>query len=286
MIRRIALLSALVALGLATTGSSARGSVTLGQTFAPDVDWAGAGTIIQTTSPGNSYVVPSNGVITSWSFEASADQVGPMKVKIVRPAGGDDFTTVGESSLETPSLGTLNTWPTQISVKTGDLLGEYYDSSTFPLRADSSYHTNEISAGSPSPAVDPPPGTTTNYPPSSGDYQIDLSVVLEPDNSFTFAAITRNQKKGTATITVNDIPNPGDLTGSGSGANVSSARALTSKSVGAGSAQLLIKAKGKKKKKLNQKGKVKLNVAVTYTPTGGSPNTQSVKVKLKKKLRR
>jgi streptogramin lyase len=105
-----------------------------------------------------------------------------------------------------------------------------------------------------------------------------------PSNAFTIGAITRNKKKGTATLSAN-VPNPGELTASGSGVRASSAgRAVTSKSVGAGQAQLLIKATGKEKRKLNETGKVKLNVAVTYTPTGGDPSTQSVKVKLKKKL--
>jgi hypothetical protein len=132
---------------------------------------------------------------------------------------------------------------------------------------------------------------------------LDLAAVLEPDcnrnglgddtqdpdltachsNSFTFAGVTRNKKKGTATLKVN-VPNPGELTGSGNGVKAYSAGAVISKSVGAGQAQLLIKAQGKKSKQLNQKGKVKLSVAVTYTPTGGDPSTQSVKVKLKKKL--
>jgi hypothetical protein len=108
-----------------------------------------------------------------------------------------------------------------------------------------------------------------------------FAVFVKPSNAVTLGAITRNKKKGTATLPVN-VPNPGELTGSGNGVKASSAGAVISKSVSAGQAQLLIKAKGKKRKQLNQKGKVKLNVAVTYTPTGGDPSTQSVKVKLKK----
>jgi hypothetical protein len=103
-------------------------------------------------------------------------------------------------------------------------------------------------------------------------------------NSFTLGSITRNKKKGTATLTV-ELPNAGDLSASGRGVKVFTApQALSSKSVGAGQTQLLIKANGKKKRKLNETGKVKLNVAVTYTPTGGAPSSQSVKVKLKKRL--
>jgi hypothetical protein len=121
-----------------------------------------------------------------------------------------------------------------------------------------------VSQGSATVAVLGPPGTE------------------EPSNAFTVGAITRDKKKGTATVRVN-VPNPGELTASGDGVKPASARrAKTGRSVGAGQAQLLIKAKGKKKRKLNETGKAKLNVVITYTPTGGSPNTQSVKVKLKK----
>ncbi len=111
-----------------------------------------------------------------------------------------------------------------------------------------------------------------------------VAAVVAPTNTFTLGQITRNKKKGTASLTATG-PNPGDLSGSGKGVKVASAAgAVISKSVGVGPAQLSIKAKGKKKRKLNQTGKVKLNVAVTYTPTGGEPSTQSIKVKLKKRL--
>jgi hypothetical protein len=105
-------------------------------------------------------------------------------------------------------------------------------------------------------------------------------------SAFTIDAITRNKRKGTATITVS-VQFPGELIASGKGVKASSAgRAVISKSVGAGQAKLLIKAKKKKKRKLNQKGKAKLKVSITYTPSGASPKSQSVKVKLKKKLKK
>ena len=122
------------------------------------------------------------------------------------------------------------------------------------------------------------------FMPEQPVFDFVFAVFVKPSNTVTLGQVTRNQKKGTATLTVN-VPNPGELTGSGNGVNASSAGpAVISKSVGAGQARLLIKAKGKKRKQLNQKGKVKLNVAITYTPNGGDPSTQSVKVKLKKKL--
>jgi hypothetical protein len=113
-----------------------------------------------------------------------------------------------------------------------------------------------------------------------------LDRATKVSSAFTIDSITRNKKKGTATITVSG-QFPGELIASGNGVKASSAGgAVISKAVGAGQSQLLIKAKGKKKKKLKRKGKAKVNVTVTYTPTGGSPKTQSVKLKLKKKLKK
>ena len=97
--------------------------------------------------------------------------------------------------------------------------------------------------------------------------------VSKPSNAFTIGAITRNKKRGTATIPIT-VPNEGGLAASGKGL-----RATLSGPPN----RLLIRATGKKKRKLNETGKVKLNVAITYTPTGGDPNTQSVNVRLIKR---
>jgi hypothetical protein len=104
-------------------------------------------------------------------------------------------------------------------------------------------------------------------------------------NGFTIDSITRNKKKGNATIT-GTVSFPGDLAGSGKGVKAASAGAVISKAVVAGHPSLVVKAKGKKRKKLNSTGKAKLNVTVTYTATGGTPISLPVKVKLKKKLKK
>jgi hypothetical protein len=125
-------------------------------------------------------------------------------------------------------------------------------------------------------------GTASNI----DDWYRVLDRALKVRNAFTIDSITRNKKKGNATITGSE-QFPGELAGSGKGVKAASASgAVISRSVVAGQAQLVIKAKGKKRRKLNQTGKVKLNVKVTYTAAGGSPETQSVKVKLKKKLKK
>jgi hypothetical protein len=276
--RQRRVLAALVGSGLmlAASATPANASVSLGETFDPD--GCGSDTYIQTADPGNRYRVPLDGVITSWSYEADSTPPGEARFKVGRTAPGADLTMntnvtiVGQSALENPAASTLNTYATQIPVKAGDRIGEYVTDDC--SRQDSAYTDHFFDA-------DVQPGITDLF--SQETYQQDISAVLEPTNTFSFAGTTRNKKKGTATLTVN-VPNPGELTGSGSGVKAASAGAVISKSVQAGSAQLVIKAKGKKRKKLNARGKVKLSVTITYTPTSGKPSTQSTTVKLKKKL--
>jgi hypothetical protein len=132
------------------------------------------------------------------------------------------------------------------------------------------------------------PDDCGNTPSVEDDWYrvLDRAIQNAVNNAFTVDGITRNKKRGTATVTVT-LPHPGELIASGNGVTASSTgRAVISKSVGVGQAQLFVKAQGKKKRKLKRKGKAKLSLAITYTPTGGSANTQSVKVKLKKKLKK
>ena len=158
---------------------SALGAVTVGQTFTPDVAFGGAGTWIQWGSPGNTYTVPANGVITSWSFQAPAGITPPMKLKVVRSAGGSDYTTVGDSQAETPLPSRLDTWVARITVNKGDLIGHGYSDTTMGARDGAAFNTVEVCCDD--PVLDPPPGTTATYRVDLGNYQIDVAAVLEPD---------------------------------------------------------------------------------------------------------
>jgi hypothetical protein len=109
-----------------------------------------------------------------------------------------------------------------------------------------------------------------------------FAVFVKPSNAVTLAQITRNQKKGTATLTVN-VPNPGELTGSGKDVKVTGAAVISNTVTAPGDVKLTIRAKGKKLRKLNDTGKVEVTPKITYTPTGGDPSTQSRKLKLEKK---
>jgi hypothetical protein len=174
---RRTLLTGLVGCGLLLLPGIASAATTIGQTFTPDQEFGGAGVFIQTGSPSNGYAVPTDGVITSWSFQAAATEAPPLKLKMLRRVNATDFATVGDSQLETPTLGALTTWPTRIPVKAGDAPAEFYSNSTLAYRDVPGFVTQEDSTG-----VDPPPGTTFSYESANPEsHQIDLAAVLEPD---------------------------------------------------------------------------------------------------------
>ena len=132
-------------------------------------------TWLQTVSPNNRYVVPERGVLTQWSFLGGAIVPTQMRLKVGRPAGGNNYTIVGESAFQNPVASTLNTYPTQIPVEAGDIIGFYFQGSNFvdcalpgsPGHQDS-FTTNDIA-----------PGSTATFTPENG--QLDIAAVLEPD---------------------------------------------------------------------------------------------------------
>jgi hypothetical protein len=287
LVRHFSLASVVAALSLAASALPATAAVTVGQTGNPAGSACGAGfDFVQTSvASGNPYGVPSTGGISSWkvtswsSFGASSDI--QLKLKFFRAtATPDKYQAVAHTDPQTVHAGGLtgNTFPTNLTVQAGDILGFHTVTSGDCLVAALS---EDRYAGFTGDIAD---GQAEPFQTSGGSsYRLDVQAQLTPLNTFSAGKTQLNRKKGTATLTFN-LPNPGELSGSGQGAQVASTGAVTSKAVPAGTATLLVKAKGKKKRKLSQKGKVKLNLAVTYTPTGGDPSTQSVKVKLKKKL--
>jgi hypothetical protein len=106
---------------------------------------------------------------------------------------------------------------------------------------------------------------------------------LQPSNAFTLGKLTRNKKKGTATLAV-ILPQPsaGTLALSGKG--------LTTQTLAiAGQTEVKLKvaiASKNLRKALRKKGKRKVGINVTYAPTGNSAATQSRKAKLVRKHRK
>jgi hypothetical protein len=172
----------LAATALMAVPSGTSGATKIGETFAPTngTFFCGADrTRLQTASVGNSYVVPTDGVITQWSFQAPTPaQVpaqSPMSLKVARPAGGISYQVIGESTpLVTPVASIVNSYFTRIPVKAGDIIGNYTMNQTLCLRPQAGF-TDRFVVG------DVKPPTQTDFNLVLDGAQFDLSAQLEPD---------------------------------------------------------------------------------------------------------
>jgi hypothetical protein len=196
----------------------------------------------------------------------------------------DPFTyvAIGHDGPRTLVAGVLNTFPVDIPVRPGDVIGvNDVNASTIPNACtfDAIGDTNRQRAG------DLADGTSGDFNFLSTDARVNVTAVVKPSNAFTLEAVKKDKKRGTARLIVS-LPGPGVITVTGNGVRKYAAgagRAEVSKLVGVtGTVKLLVRARGNKRKKLNQTGSVKLGVTVTYTPTGGDTRTQALKVKLRK----
>ena len=124
---------------------------------------------------GNSYEVPSNGVITSWSFQNGATPVQGLKLKVGRPGGGTKFTIVGESVGGPQTANALVTKPARIAVLRRDYIGIFEASGMCQLATSSSNDIYGDYAG------DPAVGSTSEAWPYSGNGRIPIQAKVEPD---------------------------------------------------------------------------------------------------------
>ncbi|MGA2470577.1 MAG: hypothetical protein ABSG64_07805 [Solirubrobacteraceae bacterium] len=127
---------------LVLASSAAAATITIGATAPPGTDNGGGCTGCEdfqtSTDPaGPGYAVPAGdgGVITSWSVvsgtsSSSCSSECSATLLVFRPTGTpDDYTFVGASDVESPpDDGALHTYPTDIAVDPGDVIGlEYYN---------------------------------------------------------------------------------------------------------------------------------------------------------------
>jgi hypothetical protein len=173
--RRFSCACAVAAVALIAIPSGASAATTIGETFTPVAPACSENfTFLQSVSPGAQYASPSAGVIASWSFQADAAPP-PLKFKVARPAGVNKFTMIGESALVTPQPNVLNTYPVQIPVQAGDLIG-FYTSTMLNCNRPRSGYRYHYKQG------DVVPPTTADFTLNTvTEYQLDLSAILEPD---------------------------------------------------------------------------------------------------------
>jgi uncharacterized repeat protein (TIGR01451 family) len=183
------LVGPLVALAGVVFIASASAATTVGQTGT--VTGSGCGGFVPfsdfqvAVAAGNSYRVPSPGVITSWSSPAAnSGQTGIEKLKVYRatsaadPAatGNQSFFTVGESQPQTPAT-QPGPYPTRIPVQGGDFIGM----SSLSTMAPCSFPGAAADKHREVAFADPAPGTTTTFgmPPSAT--RVNVAATLEPD---------------------------------------------------------------------------------------------------------
>lgn len=181
--RGLALTLVVGLLGLVGT-SSVSAATQVGATFAPSIDCGPpyTRTAIQRSSPSAQYVVPSAGVITSWSVQSGPNPVSQMKLKLARPAGGDLFTIVAESAVQTPIANATSNFTTRIPVSGGEILGRSSVFGSGPVD-DCEYQTFAPGLGNVMGQLDGSDAavnTTHSFSTAPND-QLDVLATLEPD---------------------------------------------------------------------------------------------------------
>jgi hypothetical protein len=262
-------------------GVSSAAAITIGDVNpAASVTCSGPFDGLQDRTTGNQYAVPSTGgvtnwTVTSWSTRSSVDPAGSMALKFFHKVGDPDrYMAVAHDGRRSISEdGSLRTFPVNLQVKAGDVLGFHFEGTGFCASdAAADRFLDET-------FIDLADGASSNFT-EEGPYRANISADITPTNSFTVDKV-KPKKNGTATLQAN-LPNPGDLTVSGKGLK-GSASAVSAKQVSAGTVTVVIRAKGKNKRKLVENGKVTVKPTITYTPTGGSSTALKKKVKLHRK---
>jgi hypothetical protein len=267
----------LAAAPLILAPAPAGATVTVGQVGTP-ISCAPADYVQPTVTGGNSYVVKGDGAIVSWSTRAFNTGGAALALKVLRPVSGLTYTVVGQDTRFELAPAVLNTFPTYIPVKAGDVLGTNAVANGAACVFDAPGETRYFAAGNQTT------GGQVTFTPQALGQRVNAMAEVLPTSAFTVGGTALNKKKGTATLSLG-LPGPGEVTVAGDGVREASASgAIAAATVNAaGTFDLTIKAKGQKRKRLRRAGKVKLEPLIAYTPTGGTTHRETTQVKLKKK---
>jgi LEA14-like dessication related protein len=159
------------------TASISQAATEVGNSCIGDRAEPPASTLVQLSSTSNpgSVTVPVSGVITKWGINVVAYPGGiSEKLKVLRPAGKNTFTTIGESSVQ-PIAGGQNSFETRIPVQAGDRLGAFSLLETIFCEEASSL-TDVMGTA----ASDPPVGSTTLFTEQAKG-QVAIHATVEPD---------------------------------------------------------------------------------------------------------
>lgn len=217
--------------------------------------------------------MPVVGTITTWSHSAYNGPGQQITLKVWRKTAGNTYRVIGHDGPRTPVAGVDNTFFNNISipVQPGDVLGLNRGSAASACLFSAAGETSLFNG-----SVNTPDNGTATFSPLS-NYRVNVSAVVQPSNAFTTGAITRNKKRGTATVSIT-VPNPGTLVVTGGGVKPVSLS-------GTGAIDVPIVAGNKKNgRRLRSTGKVTIKPTITYTPNAGISRTGHLTVTLRKKI--
>jgi hypothetical protein len=165
--------------------AGAAADVTVGQVAPPNPEsYCNLGptdTIQLAVAEGNSYVVPQAGVLTSWSTSAGPGAEQSLSLKVYRPVSGTTYSTVGQDGPRALVPSVLNTFPIDIPVQAGDVIG-MNDGEAILHHDACSFFTNEagdVSGGLPGDAAD---GALLSFEPKDTEpnVRVNISANLQP----------------------------------------------------------------------------------------------------------
>jgi hypothetical protein len=245
-------------------------------------------------------VVPAEGVITSWSFQDGAKPVTDLKLKVGRPAGGNNYIVIGESSAPSQTPNAVNNYPASIPVQAGDLIGIYQHGGNCAVQTADPLNSAVYVQADPAPGPSPVaflPFTEYVFPVQATITKTEAP--LPPSNQFRIGKLHSNRKKGTAKSPI-FVPGPGVIQAQDARRLPSSSRAgrpakkthkplikpATVIAAAAGKVLLPLIPTAAGRKILKAKGRFRVKVHVTFTPTGGTPASQTFSPVLKLNLKK
>jgi hypothetical protein len=119
----LAATAVLLGLSAVAHAGSALAATTIGQTGTPTAFFAGGSDTVQ-----NDAAMPMAGVVTSLNTQSAAacHSVGTYDLQVLQPLGGNQYQLLGDTGNKTdPCDGQLHSYPVNIPVQAGDVLGVY-----------------------------------------------------------------------------------------------------------------------------------------------------------------
>ena len=226
-------------------------------------------------------ISPVNGTITTWRIRAGST-TAPAALRVVHPLAGGLYASGGATAQMTPTADATSTYPTQLPIQQGDLIGvdccggagANFFAPASPQTKRLEFEPGPLAAG---------PGTA---PAGSDTFEVLVNADIEPTSAFTVTKVRR--KKGNAISATVQVPNPGTLVAGDPNDYALGApgvKALLLKpgvaDVTPGSVTVTTRPTKHARDILARRGRLKARVKILFTPAHGLPASHTVKVKLK-----